>query len=114
MPRQTSSHKNSKKAVVPVVHPTHTPVAQPPLIIQQQSGSLWSSVKTGIGMSIGNRIVNYFLGPPTVHHTYEGQGGQGGTAGAGSVATQDMTGQIQYMQCMKEGGTEEVCKHHLA
>jgi hypothetical protein len=106
-----TSHKSSKKATLPVVNPTHTTVAQPPQIIQQQSGSLWSSVKAGIGMSIGNRIVNSFLGPPTVHHLHESPTG---ASAVGSVATQDMTGQNQYMQCMKEGGTEDVCKQHLA
>jgi len=31
----------------------------------------------------------------------------------GASATQDMSGQIEYLQCMKEGGTEDACKQYL-
>jgi len=32
----------------------------------------------------------------------------------GASATQDMSGQIDYLQCLKEGGTEDGCKQYLA
>jgi hypothetical protein len=89
-------------------------------------------------MTIGNKIANWMFGDPVVRHINDasvkptpsapttgmpsaivGAGvsttaGAGVSTTAGATATQDMTGQIQYIQCMKEGGTEEVCKDYLA
>jgi hypothetical protein len=31
----------------------------------------------------------------------------------GAYSTQDLSGQLEYLQCMKEGGTEEACKQYM-
>jgi hypothetical protein len=31
----------------------------------------------------------------------------------GAYSTQDLSGQLEYLQCIKEGGTEEGCKQYM-
>jgi hypothetical protein len=121
MPRnstnKTSSSNSHKIAQVHPTTPTTAATRPSPttqVIHHGQQSSVWSGVKTGFGMTIGNKIVNLMFGDPVVRHINDTSTSNIPKSTVGAAATQDMTGQIQYMQCMKEGGTEEVCKEHLA
>jgi hypothetical protein len=115
MPRNSNNNAASKtsrkSAQVRPVLPTVSPTTQ--VVTYNQQSSVWSGVKTGFGMTIGNKIANWMFGDPVVRHINEASSSVPKST-AGATSTQDMTGQIQYIQCLKEGGTEEVCKEHLA
>jgi hypothetical protein len=110
MPRNSNNKSSSAKNKVA---PIPAPAPAPATIISQQS-TLWSGVKTGFGMTIGNKVANLIFGDPVVRHINETSSSNVPKSTVGAAATQDMTGQIQYMQCMKEGGIEEMCKEHLS
>ncbi len=76
--------------------------------------SLGQSIKQGFGFGLGNSIAHSLMG--TFKQPTNGQSVEQDTKitrSIGASSTQDMSGQIEYLQCMKEGGTEEVCKQYM-
>jgi len=73
--------------------------------------SFFQSIKQGFGFGLGNSIAHRLFSPNQVI-TVEPD--VKASRSIGASATQDMTGQIEYLQCMKEGGTEDSCKQYIA
>jgi hypothetical protein len=125
MPRQ---QQNSGKAIQ-----TRPSVPQQPFPFvptrTNTTSSLGQTVKEGfsfgLGSAIAHKLVGSFFGSTTnaVHPIVasDATNSQKSTdpvvqtaRSIGASATQDMSGQIDYLQCMKEGGTEDACKQYLA
>lgn len=126
MPRSTDSFKSNKlsrqssvSSVIPRPPSTSMPSVptmphplvptNPPVIVAKPPG-LWDSVKQGFGFGAGSAIANnLFRATPVQAQTPPSSVGP-----VGASSTQDATGTIQYVQCVKEGGTHDACKHHLS
>ncbi len=67
-----SSNKNGKKSSsnknVPA--PTPSPITRPPIY---SPPTLWDSVKTGFGMSMGSRMFGFIFGDPIVKVEHKNQ-----------------------------------------
>jgi hypothetical protein len=74
--------------------------------------SLFQSIKQGFGFGLGNSIAQSLFSTKQQQPTIEPD--VKASRSIGASATQDMTGQIEYLQCMKEGGTEDSCKQYIA
>jgi len=113
MPRSQSSKQNR---IVPITslqksqktQQSHQP--QQPQQLGSPSLSFFQSIKQGFGFGLGNSIAHRLFSPNQVI-TVEPDVKASRSIGASS--TQDMTGQIEYLQCMKEGGTEDSCKQYI-
>lgn len=115
MPRSQSSKQNRIVPITSVVQKSQQ--SQPPQPPQQSQqlgspslSSLFQSIKQGFGFGLGNSIAHRLFSPNQVI-TVEPDVKASRSIGASS--TQDMTGQIEYLQCMKEGGTEDSCKQYI-
>ena len=94
------------------------PIHQPAIIQKSASPSFSETVKQGFGFGLGNSIANYvmarlFSSNKTYPITTIEPDVQASRS-IGASATQDMSGQIEYLQCIKEGGTEEICKQYMS
>jgi len=105
MPRSQSSKQNR---IVPI---TSVQKSHQPQQLGSPSLSLFQSIKQGFGFGLGNSIAHRLFSPNQVI-TVEPD--VKASRSIGASATQDMTGQIEYLQCMKEGGTEDSCKQYIA
>jgi hypothetical protein len=120
MPRQ-QQQTSGKKSLVQTRQ--QTVVLPPSLATTSQRPSFGQTVKEGfafgVGSSIANSLVRSFFGsaPTTPSQSSPQQVSTGPTVqsarSVGASSTQDMSGQLEYLQCMKEGGTEEVCKQYM-
>jgi len=113
MPRSQSSKQNRITPINPV-QKIQQPLIQKSASPSQKtsSPSLYQSIKQGFGFGIGNSIAQSLFSTKQQQPTIEPDVKSSRSIGAS--ATQDMTGQIEYLQCMKEGGTEETCKQYIA
>jgi hypothetical protein len=111
MPRSQSS----KQVYVGGSKPTYQPA-----VISQKSASpsFGQALKQGFGFGLGNSIANFFMGSLfSSNKTYPIttiEPDVQASRSIGASATQDMSGQIEYLQCIKEGGTEEICKQYMS
>jgi len=119
MPRS----QQTKPALVKT-HPINkTPVSYE---IKHQAPTFGQTLKQGFGFGLGNAIAHrLFSGSPSITNTNDQvkqepvkevsvKPDSQVSRSIGAFATQDMSGQIDYMQCMKEGGTDESCKQYLS
>jgi hypothetical protein len=110
MPR--SQQSSGKKSIQ--IRPSSLPVGpvmnqRPPLGQTMKEGFAF-----GVGSSVANSLIRSFLGsPPSVQQIQPIDTTVQSARFIGASSTQDMSGQIEYLQCMKEGGTEEVCKQYM-
>ena len=118
MPRQ----QVQKNTIIPVKK--HLPSSSLIQSSQQQKPSLLNTVKEGFAFGVGSSLANTFIrnifgssssvAPnPTLAAASAAAAAPQPIGSVGALATQDMTGHLEYMQCMKEGGTEEACKQYL-
>ena len=121
MPRSQSSKQNRIAPIKPVQKPLiQQPLIQKPLQPQQlgsPSVSIFQSIKQGFGFGLGNSIAHSLFSPKqvtTVEPDVKASRSIGASSASSTSATQDMTGQNEYLQCMKEGGTEDSCKQYIA
>jgi hypothetical protein len=126
MPRQQSSGKSLHQAKQPVL------VKQPlPFVSARTTNSgpsFGQTMKEGFSFGIGNAIAHNVISrlfgstanavhPSTSSDLTNSQNSTDPVVqtarSIGASATQDMSGQIDYLQCRKEGGTEDSCKQYL-
>ena len=115
MPRSnTSNSKVAPRSSVSSVLPRSTtigtaPTPVPAPSIQLERPGFLQTVKEGFGFGAGSAIAhNLFRSSAPTQ-----QSAPSSVVPVGASATQDATGTIQYIQCVKEGGTHDACKHHL-
>jgi len=117
MPRQQQT--SGKKSLVQTRQQT---ALVPPPFVTSQRPSFGQTVKEGfafgVGSSVANSLVRSFLGsalttPSQSLHPNPTDPIVQSARSVGASSTQDMSGQVEYLQCMKEGGTEEVCKQYM-
>jgi hypothetical protein len=114
MPRR--QQPSGKKGMLqPIQQSTLVPSAA-----SSQRPSFGQTVKEGfafgVGSSIANSLVRSFIGSPSSSTQQQSQPTDPAVQSVRSIgasSTQDMSGQIEYLQCMREGGTEEVCKQYM-
>jgi hypothetical protein len=122
MPRQ-QQQTSGKKSLVQTRQQT---ALVPPPFVTTQRPSFGQTVKEGfafgVGSSVANSLVRSFFGSAltTPSQSPSQSPSQNPTdpivqsaRSVGASSTQDMSGQVEYLQCMKEGGTEEVCKQYM-
>jgi hypothetical protein len=115
MPRSNTSNskvapRSSGSSVVPrpVSHTPSVPTSAPS--IQVERPGFLQTVKEGFGFGAGSAIAhNLFRSSAPTQ-----QSAPSSVVPVGASATQDATGTIQYIQCVKEGGTHDACKHNLS
>jgi hypothetical protein len=99
------------------------PIHKPPVSyeIKHQAPTFGQTIKQGFGFGLGNAIAHrLFSSIPSIMNTNDQvqqepvKPDSQVSRSIGAFATQDMSGQIDYMQCMKEGGTDESCKQYLS
>jgi hypothetical protein len=90
MPRSTTPSKQSKITTMPIRVPQHRNL--PALVPEKPSflQTMKEGLALGVGSSLGHRIVNSFMGPPTI-----------------KVETN-----TEYETCMKEYNDTALCKEH--
>jgi hypothetical protein len=69
-----------------------------PSVIHSHNSSFYQTIKQGVGLSIGHRIVGFFMGPPhsqTIHSE--------------TVIIKSRK-QEEYEQCMKDHNDKAVCE----
>ena len=126
MPRSQSSKQNRIAPIKPVQKPLiQQPLIQKPLQPQQlgsPSVSIFQSIKQGFGFGLGNSIAHSLFSPKQVttvepdvkaSRSIGASSASSTSSASGTSATQDITGQIEYLQCMKEGGTEDSCNQYI-
>jgi len=74
--------------------------------------SSYAGFAFGIGSSVARTLVGAFT-PQQQQSSQIIEPVVQSTRSMGASATQDMSGQIDYLQCRKEGGDEETCKQYL-
>ena len=96
-----------------------------PYEIKYQAPTFGQTLKQGFGFGLGNALANrLFSSNPNPGHSVKNTNDQVQqeiikpdsqvSRSIGACATQDMSGQIDYMQCIKEGGDEDSCKQYLS
>jgi len=98
-------------------------VKRPQSSLEHKSSSFMNIVKEGVGFgigsAIGHSIVHRIFSNPTPTaqqvspHSEPIQPDTTVSRSIGALSTQDISGQLEYIQCMKEGGTEESCKQYI-
>jgi hypothetical protein len=114
MPRQQQQTSGKKS----LLQTRHQSVVVPPPLATSQRSSFGQTVKEGfafgVGSSVANSLVRSFLGSALTTQSQNPTDPIVQSArSVGASSTQDMSGQVEYLQCMKEGGTEEVCKQYM-
>ena len=127
MPRQQpSSQKVHSMQKQPSVAHSSTAISNSPSSHNSHSSqikpSFGQTLKEGFAFGVGNSIAHSFIQSifgstksiPSSNPT-PNQIEQETTISRsiGAYSTQDLSGQLEYLQCMKEGGTEEGCKQYM-
>jgi len=113
MPPKQSAKQTTKQSAL---------VKRPQSSLEHKS-SFMNTVKEGVGFGIGSAIGHsivqrIFSNPtPTAQQVSpQSEPIQQDTTvsrSIGALSTQDISGQLEYIQCRKEGGTEESCKQYI-
>ena len=121
MPRQQTS---SKKVISIQKQPSSTALSNS--LSSQTKPSLGQTLKEGFAFGVGNSIAHSFI--QSVFSSTKIPSSSNSTTttlieskptsfdsinSIGAYSTQDLSGQLEYLQCMKEGGNEEVCKQYM-
>jgi hypothetical protein len=125
MPRSESNirkginYKKSSSKPIPTVIKE-----QGPSRVNNQGSSMFRSIKEGFSFGIGNafaqRIMHTIIGQPSIKQTEETSlepavqlARSNKNQLVSTTELQERPGQYEYTQCIKEGGTEEVCNMYL-
>ena len=117
MPRNHTQSTNLKKSNAPV------PVLSSRLVKSQQpSSSFLQTIKEGFGFGLGSSIAHTLMGSlfgsNRSHHTVAisspSKVESDTTVSHSNYSASSAIEQKEYLQCIKEGGTEEICKQYLS
>jgi hypothetical protein len=120
MPRQQVQKNN----IIPVKQSLSTSSLIRSKQQQIQTPSLLNTMKEGFAFGVGSSLANTFVRSifgsssssvsPDLNPTSSQAPAPSQSIGSiGALSTQDMSGHLEYIQCMKEGGTDEACKQYL-
>jgi hypothetical protein len=116
MPRNHAQSTNLKKSNAPV------PVLSSRLVKSQQPSSFVQTIKEGFGFGLGSSIAHTLMGSlfgsNRSHHTVATSSPSkvesDTTVSHSNYSDSSAIEQKEYVQCIKEGGTEEICKQYLS
>lgn len=113
--------KSSSKPIIPTVVKE-----QEPSRVNNQSSSMFRSIKDGFSFGIGNAFAQRFMNTVFDQTSMKKTGIEEKSLEpavqlarsnkndfVSTTELQERPGQYEYTQCLKEGGTEEVCNMYL-
>jgi hypothetical protein len=117
MPRNQVQSNTLKKSNDPVV-----PALSSRPVKSQQPSSFGQTIKEGFGFGLGSSIAHTLMGSlfgsNRSHHTVAisspSKVESDTTVSRSNYSDSSAIEQKEYVQCIKEGGTEEICKQYLS